>query len=187
MSIETILARANETEGVVLLRNREVVRWVLGDKSFLRKDTETEWGKSMLRLKTEHVPHTQWTNNFGEYIVHEIYLIKGKRIWKPKSINRLRPDRETEDSIIEVKTGTYFTDGTAHEKILGTPFKYADVPEIYGKNLKIICVGRAETECRRNYGNLTGQKTSEKKRVFLEFFKEHGIEFIGASDLLRDL
>jgi hypothetical protein len=84
---------------------------------------------------------------------------------------------------VEVKTETYYTTGTAGEKILGCPFKYAEVPIWYGKPLRILCLGGAEKACREEYGNL-GDKGSPQKKKFLEFFKENQIEYVGATDLL---
>jgi hypothetical protein len=64
---------------------------------------------------------------------------------------------------MEVKCGTYYTNGTAHEKILGCPFKYADIPILYSKPLKIVCIGGAEKICREQYGNLSGEKCIGRK------------------------
>ena len=70
----------------------------------------------------------QWTTRLGENLVKCAYEKKGKKVWRPKCINRYRPDWETEDEIIEVKTRSWTTSGTAGEKVLGAPFKYSDVP-----------------------------------------------------------
>ena len=94
------------------------------------------------------------------------------------------PDFEIDNFVIEVKTNSYFTSGTATEKILGCPFKYAEIPELYKKNLIIICVGGAEKICRENYGNLNIENTVNIKKKYINFFKENGIVFIGLSELL---
>ena len=127
----------------------------------------------------------QWTNKFGEYICIEIYSLFNKKATKPQKLNKHLPDIELDDCIIEVKTDTYYTEGTAHEKILGCPFKYADIPTRYSKPLKIFCVGGAEKKSRENYGNLSGEKCTDKKKEFIEFFKKNQIEYIGATDLLK--
>ena len=88
---------------------------------------------------------------------------------------------------MEVKTQTFFTSGTAGEKILGCPFKYADIPELYGKPLKIICIGGAEKCSRESYGNLSGAKCTRQKQIFLNFFRDNQIEYIGASDILKSI
>ena len=90
-----------------------------------------------------------------------------------------------DDAILEVKTQTFYTSGTAGEKILGCPFKYSEVPDLWGKPLKIICLGGAEDICRRQYGNLPGEKCSPQKKKFLDFFKENRIEYIAATDILK--
>jgi hypothetical protein len=195
--IETI-----DNPAIVLLRQKEVIQWLFGDLSFLpdiekknkTKDTEKykvledKWGQAMLKIRRPDLKlDKQWTNMFGEHLTEELYTLLGKTVTKPVKKEHFCPDREVDDSILESKVGTYFTTGTAHEKILGCPFKYAEVPDLYGKPLKILCMGGAEKICRENYGNLPGKKFSPQKKAFLDFFKEKGIEYVGASDILRSL
>ena len=45
---------------------------------------------------------------------------------------------------VEVKAGAYTVGGTAHEKILGVPFKYEKVVEKTNKPVLILCIGSAE-------------------------------------------
>jgi hypothetical protein len=128
----------------------------------------------------------QWTNLFGEMIATELYLLMGQEVTTPSKINHYQPDLEAE-KIIEVKTQTFYTDGTAGEKILGCPFKYAEIPILYGKPLTILCIGGAEKACREKYGNLEGNQCSPLKKEFLEFYRSKKIEYIGATDLLNHL
>lgn len=186
---------------IKLLRNEEVIKWLLEDFSFLPeiekknktvdtkkyKELEDIWGRQILKtvkrpdLKLEG----QWTNKFGEHICEELIILMNGTFKKPIKIQNYQPDLEDEHYIWEVKTGTYFTEGTADEKILGCPFKYADIPHLYGKPLKILCIGGSEKKCREQFGNLLGEKTSPQKNKFLQFFKENGIEFVGITDILK--
>ena len=70
---------------------------------------------------------------------------------------------------------------------MGCPFKYAEVPGLYSKPLKIICIGGAEDICRYKYGNLPGPKCSIEKKRFLDFYKASGIEYVGVTDILKEL
>ena len=101
-------------------------------------------------------------------------------------MTNLMPDLETDDYIVEVKTQTYFTSGTAGEKILGTPFKYRNVPVLYKKPLLIMCIGGAEKMCKENYGILCKNK-DERSSEFLDFFKSMGVEYIGITDILKTI
>ena len=94
-------------------------------------------------------------------------------------------DYEVDDALLEVKTQTYHTSGTAGEKILGSPFKYAEIPELYSKPLRIVCIGGAERICREQYGNLVGPKCSIQKKRFIDFYKENNIEYVGATEILK--
>ena len=191
-----------ENSRIVLLREKEVVQWLFGDLSFLPaidkknktaddaqlKKLEDKWGQNMLRLRRpDLLLDKQWTNKFGEHIAEEVYNLLGKDVTKPLKKEHHQPDLEVDDAIIEVKSGTFYTTGSAGEKILGCPFKYADIPELYKKPLKILCIGGAEKVCRESYGNLAGPKQTPQKRKFLTFFSENFIEFVAVSDILRSL
>ena len=185
---------------IVLLRQKEVVQWLFGDLSFLPaiekknktadeakyKVLEDKWGQAMLKIRRPDLKlDKQWTNKFGEHICEEIYFLLGKVVSKPVKKEHYQPDSEVDDAIVEAKAGTFYTSGTAGEKILGCPFKYAEIPDLYNKPLKILCMGGAEKVCRESYGNLPGEKCSAQKKKFLEFFRENRIEYIAASDILR--
>ena len=187
---------------IVLLRQPSVVQWLFGDLSFLPeiekknkttneakyKILEDKWGQEMMKMRRPDLSmDKQWTNRFGEYICEEIYTLLGKMVSKPVKKENKQPDLETDDTILEAKTQTFYTSGTAGEKILGCPFKYAEIPDLYEKPLKILCMGGAEKVCRESYGNLPGPKCSAQKNKYLDFWREQGIEYIGASDMLRQL
>jgi hypothetical protein len=191
-----------ENPRITLLRQKEVVQWLFGDLTFLPeiekknktadeakyKILEDKWGQEMLKIRRIDLKlDKQWTNKFGEHIVEEIYILLGKVVTKPVKKEHYQPDSEVDDAIIEAKTQTFYTSGTAGEKILGCPFKYAEIPDLHGKPLKIVCMGGAEKVCRESYGNLPGAKCTPQKKKFLDFFREMKIEYIGASDILRSL
>ena len=192
----------NVDKRIVLLRKKEVIMWLLGDLSFLTpiekknktsdeakyKVLEDKWGQDMLKTRRPDLKlDKQWTNKFGEHLCEEIYVLIGKEISKPVKKEHYQPDYEVDDAIVEVKAGTFHTGGTAGEKILGCPFKYSEIPDLYSKPLKILCIGGAEKVCREQYGNLAGSKCSAQKKKFLDFFKENQIEYIGATDILKTL
>lgn len=141
----------NIDEHITLLRNREVIMWIFGYLSFFPsiknmsktstkakyKLIEDEWGRAVLKTRRPDLKlDKQWTNKFGEHLCEEIYALIGKDIYIPLKKNHYQPDFEVDNAIIEAKTGTFYTDGTAGEKILGCPFKYADIPELYNKTIK---------------------------------------------------
>lgn len=187
---------------IVLLRHKEVVQWLFGDLSFLPeiekknktsddekyKLLEDAWGRNILKVRRPDLKlDKQWTMKFGEHVCEEMYMLMGKDVTKPIKKNNYQPDSEVGDAILEAKAQTFYTGGTAGEKILGSPFKYSEIPELYGKPLKIVCMGGAEKVCRELYGNLPGTKCSPQKKKFLDFFRENGIEYVGATDILKSL
>ena len=69
-------------------------------------------------------------------------------------------DLETFKEMIEVKTGSYFTTGTAGEKVPGVPWKYSEVPDLYGKPLLIILIGGDKKE-----SDLVCKSTLKKEKL----------------------
>lgn len=94
-------------------------------------------------------------------------------------VNKFRVDLETKNYMVEVKTGTYLTGGTAHEKILGTPLKYANVPTLTNKRLYILCIAGAEHYMRN-------VEFEDIQLSMIENFKSQGIEYRYATDILAD-
>lgn len=187
------LIQKDTNQKIVLFRNSNVVNWIFGDLSFIienipkskYKEKEDEWGRNVLKIKRpDLVLDKQWTNKFGEHIIEELYMLINKPINKPNKINHLQPDLESEDFIIEVKTQTYYTTGTASEKILGTPYKYADIPTLYNKPLKIVCIGGCE-KALLDFDVLN--TNSENKKKILECYSQLNIEFVSFKQLIWDL
>ena len=196
-----VLVAANPQ--LVLLNKPGVLEWLHGEATFkaflppLEKvkgkskeyseklqALENEWGR---KLPIRGKKGLQWTNNFGEMLVEELYILQGKKVTQPKSKEGNKPDREIDTHMLEAKAETHFTTGTAGEKILGVPYKYADVPRLFGKPLIVVVLGGAEVSCRNQYGIIDGPQTSPEKKKFLAFFKEMGIDFIGATEILAKL
>lgn len=155
---------------------------------------EHAWGQEILikyceaGLCKSAKPNTrQWTNAVGESIVYELLEAKYGVVWKPEKLKDdhgfVQPDLETKDFIFEVKTRTYNTSGTIGEKVFGAPFKYCNVPVLYGKPLKIILVGFQEQEYKKL---LFEEKMSARRRKILDFFAGEQISFVKASSMLEN-
>lgn len=84
----------------------------------------------------------QWTNAFSESIMKEVGILLKEPLSKPEAKNHLQPDFETKIDIIEVKSGTFFTNGTAYEKIMGCAMKYGEVPRLYERNSRFGVLAR---------------------------------------------
>jgi hypothetical protein len=172
---------------------KEIIEWTktpitktsllnTSNNKFLKKSAqkEKEWGNRMIKQKDNN----QWTTNLGESLVFRILKDKGKNPRRCERKNGYEPDIETDDAIYEVKTRNWSTPGTAGEKVYGTPFKYAEIPQIYKKPLKIVCVAYQEYELRNKNTPLIGDKVRETHRKILDFYKTFDIEIIGFSQLI---
>lgn len=209
------VAHAHPQQQIHLLKNKQVLQWIVGDLSFLPGPEppdpqhvhltktaaqkhfygqEVKWGQALMKAYRPDIhawdEKNNWTTIFGQDIVKELMYLKGKNVvQKPKAKEGKEPDWEVEDEIIEVKNQTYFCGGTAPEKIAGVPLKYADVPQLWNKRVNIICVGGAEQACRNDLGILSGpalQKSPAKAR-HVAFWQSEGFQFTGASDILSSL
>lgn len=156
------------------------------EKNKLQNIREVNWGRKMINSPN----NKQWTTNLGEQLVKDVLIKLGKNPIRPNpaplQCGTCKPDWETDEYIYEVKTRSWTTDGTAGEKVLGTPYKYADVPILYNKPLKIVCVAYQEYEF--TYGNTRiFNNPSERQLQILDFFKNLGIEYIKFSYLVSNL
>lgn len=145
------------------------------------KEKEKKWGNSMI-CQTNN---GQWTTKLGELLVFIILQLRGENPRKVKRKNGLQPDWETDNYIYEVKTSNWCVGGTAGEKVLGTWIKYQDVPEIYGKPLRIVCVANQEYELEFGKTPFFGEKVTEKTKKILELAKLWNIEYMRFSDLIN--
>tara|TARA_B100000424_G_C22860232_1_gene458495 strand:+ start:254 stop:799 length:546 start_codon:yes stop_codon:yes gene_type:complete len=162
-----------------LKRCNEILEWtkhnLFKDKKIGNK-LEKIWGNKMTGGKKTN----QWTTKLGEYIVKRTLELKGNKVRRPKCINGYKPDWETDEYIYEVKTRNWTTSGTAGEKVYGVPFKYSDIPRLYGKPLKIVCVAYQEEEMNNK---IFSNKISIEKKMMKKIWSEMDITFEKFSQL----
>ncbi len=189
-----------------LLDNKAVIRWCyegVTEKTLVHKlsgkklepfaDIERIWGNSVVTVKGKK----QWTTVFCQELVKEALEKIGrknvKKVTKRKASLRDKkydPDLECDDFVYEVKGRSWCTPGTAGEKVLGVPLKYGEVPRLYHKPLKIILVGYQEYEAQNmwQFGDLLDSRNQTKElKDALAYHKEHGIEYVGFTDILKEL
>lgn len=148
-----------------------------------RQNNEKEWGNKMIN-KTGC---KQWTTLLGENLVKDVLIMNGENPRKPETKNNFCPDWETDNYIYEVKTSSWSVYGTAGEKVFGTFIKYQDIPTLYKKPLRIVCVAYQEWEL--TYGKIKyfGEEVTEKTRQILDLAKSWDIEYITFSDLVKNI
>lgn len=152
-----------------------------------RKDyaeRERIWGNRMIGKHGNR----NWSGILGQNIVKEVLTKLGEKP-KKRVIKKggFQPDIETEKYIYEVKTSNWTINGTAGEKVLGTFIKYQNIPDIYGKPLRIICVAYQEYELTHGKTKFFGSQVTPKTKQLLDLAKSWGIEYIKFSDLVAPL
>lgn len=183
-----------------LLVDPMVQRWLFensfdGPNKKAREAKENQWGRQLLQKGTD-----QWTTEIGERIARELLEAQERErlsltsrdpptalVWRPKPVKLptnardtlLKPDWETQGAIWEVKTRKWNTSGTAGEKVLGVPYKYADVPSLYDKPLYIVCVAFQEKD---SVGKSLFQPT-DNQQALLDVYTSNNIHFVRASEL----
>jgi hypothetical protein len=143
---------------------------------------EKEWGNCMIGQSN----NGQWTTLLGERLVYNILELNGENPRKVEKKGGFKPDWETDNYIYEVKTSNWWVSGTAGEKVLGTWIKYQDIPELYGKPLRIVCVAKQEYELEYEKTKYFGENISKKTKQALELAKTWGLEYMRFSDLVKN-
>jgi hypothetical protein len=156
----------------------------VGKARKLKQTKEHNWGCHYRNIIMKDDKKTnQWTTVVGEHFVKDILIILGHQvILKPSKKESKQPDIITDKSVYEVKSRTWGTTGTAGEKIYGVPWKYCDIPRLFGKPLYIVLV--AAQEQRDGAEELLSVPTPEKKKM-IEFWQSMNIHFIQLSTLLK--
>ena len=196
-----------------LLDDLEVIEWCYqgitdntladtSDKKLLdiSNKKEKKWGNDILKKYCNYPTEkkiSQWTTKLCEEIVKQVYIRlnynikRGKMLESSSKKKKYSPDWECEEYVIEVKGRSWTTPGTAGEKILGVPLKYAEIPKITNKKLLIVLVGYQEYEGKNNFGfgNIcNSDECNEQAKQLLDFCKNIlNIEYICFTDLLKKI
>jgi hypothetical protein len=179
-----------------LLDARGVIPWIRGGLNFLdrpedsfknktaskkeRYKRENDWAWELFNTAAPSNKYKQdgkWSGAFGQLILQEI--IPGG--WKPRTRKGRQLDWEDENFVYEFKTQFHLSGGTAQEKIPAVPIKYIEVPELFGKPLRVICLAGAETYTR------VFLRDCPKMRDQLALWKSWNIEFVYGTDLIKGL
>ncbi len=148
-------------------------------KEFYRNQ-EKQWGNFMIGQEN----NGQWTTLLGEQLVYDVLQLRGENPRKPIAKGGFQPDWETDEFIYEVKTSNWWVDGTAGEKVYGTFIKYQEIPNLYGKPLKIVCVANQEYEFINGKTKYFGENITEKTKQVLDLARSWNIEYVKFSDLV---
>jgi hypothetical protein len=186
-----------------LLKNMQLIQWCYEplfhpssidkhNKETLSKSKqkEDEWANSIIEGKGGQLTTILCQNLVQEALI-ELGRKNVRKTKKMKSTLRSKkydPDLECDEFVYEVKARNWSTTGTAGEKILGVPLKYGELPKLYHKPLRIVLVGYQEHEARHGYafGDLLDANNQTKElKESLAYFKEHNIEYLGFTDILK--
>ena len=144
------------------------------------RNEEKKWGNDMIGQDN----NGQWTTLLGQDLVRDVLKLHGENPRKPSRKGGFEPDWETDEYIYEVKTSNWWVDGTAGEKVLGTFIKYQDIPKLYGKPLKIVCLANQEEELTNGKTKYFGENITQKTQQVLDLARSWNIEYVKFSDLV---
>jgi hypothetical protein len=154
-----------------------------GQQSKEAQEVEKQWGNKMIGQEN----NGQWTTLLGERLVFDVLQLLGQNPRKIQKKNGFEPDWETDNYIYEVKTRNWCVSGTAGEKVFGTWIKYQDIPELYGKPLRIVCVAYQEHELEYGKIKYFGDNITKKTQQALDLANTWGVEYMRFSDLIAPL
>jgi len=146
------------------------------------QDNEKKWGNEII----QQTNNGQWTTLLGEGLVFEVLKLRGENPRKVVRKDGFEPDWETDEYMYEVKTSNWWVSGTAGEKVYGTFIKYQNIPELYGKPLRIVCVANQEEELTNGKTKYFGEKTQKTQQI-LDLASSWGIEYVKFSDLVSPI
>ncbi len=192
-------------ENLNLLNNKEVIKWcyepitgvsLVNSNNAIKlkeaNDIERDWARAVIGGEGN-----QWTTMLCQDLVMEALIKLGRKnvhstTSKKSSLRNKKydPDLECDEYVYEVKGRSWTTPGTAGEKVLGVPLKYGEVPRLYHKPLQIILVGYQEYEAKEGFafGDLLDKNNqTQELQESLAFYKEQGIEYVGFTDILREI
>ena len=155
----------------------------ISKQRIIKQGEEKQWGNKMIGQTN----NGQWTTLLGERLVFDILALRGENPRKVIRKGGFEPDWETDRYIYEVKTSNWYVSGTAGEKVLGTCIKYQNIPQLYSKPLRIICVANQEEELTNGKINYFGDNVTEKTKSILELVKSWGISYIPFSELISTI
>lgn len=163
------------------LADLAVCRWVCGDVSWLAsKEDEDAWGRAALKTYTGKDLKC-WSGALGEHVVPVLLRAAGYEVVPRRRFGAIKPDVVTPSFVVEIKTQTYHTTGTAGEKIMGVPYKYCDFKARYGLDVVVVCLARADALARA-YGVL-GPATAAQ-RAHHALWLAQGVHFLSIHDLV---
>jgi hypothetical protein len=198
IDIENTQLITTQTEiGNVYTNLKERIRWALTKPEAIVKQSgvtiaqqkkeaqekEKKWGNEMIRQTN----NGQWTTLLGEKLVYDVLQLRGENPRKVVRKDGFEPDWETDEYMYEVKTSNWWVSGTAGEKVYGTFIKYQNIPELYGKPLKIVCVAYQEEEFTNGKTKYFGDNITKKTQEILDIAKSWEIEYIRFSDLVSPI
>jgi hypothetical protein len=196
-----VCAKKQPTQSAIELLKQPFIRgWILCNKDVLLRDEdaffkdknktaktavmkprENNWAWELFTKAvpwTKQKQHYKWSGEWAERIFREIV----PHGWVPQKVGSHQLDWEDENFVYEVKTQFLWGGGTAQDKILGTPVKYSQIPKLFGKPLRIVCFGAAETLTREVL-----LRDCPEMRDQIALWKTWNIEFVWGSDLIKDL
>jgi hypothetical protein len=71
--------------------------------------------------------------------------------------------------------------------VLGTWIKYQNIPNLYNKPMKIVCVAFQEWELTHGKTRYFGNNITDKSHQILELAKSWNITYLPFSELVRDI
>ena len=167
----------NKPQG--LIKNPDITKQKQREQA---KQSEKLWGNKIIGRTN----NGQWTTLLGEKLVYDVLKLRGENPRKVIKKEGFQPDWETDEFMYEVKTSNWWVEGTAGEKVLGTFIKYQDIPELYGKPLKIVCVAYQEYELEFGKTKYFGDR-SKKTQQILDLAESWNIEYIRFRDLVSPI
>lgn len=174
------------------ISNIELLKYFTNLHSLKNLDEEKTFGQNIYKYITNcDSPPSNWSTKLSEHFAKEcLEYIFDEEIKFPKNDKKFNKrldlflDNNDFKNYFEIKCRTYFTSGTAGEKILSVPKKYAKFLSNKKIPLNIILLGYQEIEANK-FSLFDMEKEDNYDIQQLELWNKQNIRFIKGSDIIK--
>ena len=171
----------NNNHLIVYLRNPEVIKWLIGDVSFLGppqcdplllEKMENSWGSTLMNCEN-------WFDKLAKIVYLECCHTSNTCSIVSAQKGEFSPMAENENGVFFLYAKPYYSDIVSN--VFSDAFKFSDTAKLYGKPVFVLGFGGVERDMVKN--NMIG--TTGSANPLVEGFNKANIIFMGIGEIIR--
>ena len=170
----------NNNHLIVYLRNPEVIKWLIGDVSFLGppqcdplllEKMENSWGSTLMNCEN-------WFDKLAKIVYLECCHTSNTCSIVSAQKGEFSPMAENENGVFFLYAKPYYSDIVSN--VFSDAFKFSDTAKLYGKPVFVLGFGGVERDMVKN--NMIG--TTGSANPLVEGFNKANIIFMGIGEII---